>query len=223
MTVIRPAVEMTVVELRNYAQSLGIKNVKNYKKEDLLKEVDNRLSTPITTECVFDTENGVEDVCTKEFSYDLSKTMIENIECYYKVTRDMSLTKEELAELFFEKAEEEGFFIENGDIENFYQTYASFKNDEIEYKENNDRQKTVKKQIKKTYMHKEKPELGTQSRTIYDTILQHPSWSHYKIAFVLKCTYTNVRRVFKYYIEGRDIEGYKDSRSQDCFKRLKHI
>lgn len=236
-TVNKPAVEMTVVELRNYAQSLGIKNVKNYKKEELVKMTEKALMTSVSEEPVAITEDTIE-LPVADWDYDISLTMAENIDNFYDIFNDKNLTSEQLVKIFFEKAEEKGFSVEDEDRDRFVELYSkhfqTIDNTE-ETAENNEKteetkdssseekssKKTKKNTVKRTYIPKEKPDFGTQSRTIYDTILQHPSWSHYKIATVLNCTYTNVRRVFQSYIQNKNIEGYEDKRSSDCFRKVK--
>ena len=44
---------------------------------------------------------------------------------------------------------------------------------------------------------------GKQSLQIYEMLIEHPTWSHYKIRTIMGCTYTNVRRVWQLYVEGK--------------------
>lgn len=51
--------------------------------------------------------------------------------------------------------------------------------------------------------HISKP-IGEQSLRIYNTMVEHPIWTHYKIKSIIGCTYTNVRRVYLNYIKGTE-------------------
>lgn len=51
--------------------------------------------------------------------------------------------------------------------------------------------------------HISKP-IGEQSLRIYNTMVEHPTWTHYKIKSIIGCTYTNVRRVYLNYIKGTE-------------------
>lgn len=46
--------------------------------------------------------------------------------------------------------------------------------------------------------------IGEQSLRIYNTMVEHPTWTHYKIKSIIGCTYTNVRRVYLNYIKGTE-------------------
>ena len=37
-------------------------------------------------------------------------------------------------------------------------------------------------------------------------MIEHPTWTHYKIKSLLNCTYTNVRRVYLKYIKGTEYD-----------------
>lgn len=47
---------------------------------------------------------------------------------------------------------------------------------------------------------------GPQSLAIYNMMIEHPTWTHYKIKSLLNCTYTNVRRVYLKYIKGTEYD-----------------
>lgn len=51
--------------------------------------------------------------------------------------------------------------------------------------------------------HISKP-IGEQSLRIYNTMVEHPTWTHYKIKSIIGCTYTNIRRVYLNYIKGTE-------------------
>lgn len=51
--------------------------------------------------------------------------------------------------------------------------------------------------------HISKP-IGEQSLRIYNIMVEHPTWTHYKIKSIIGCTYTNVRRVYLNYIKGTE-------------------
>lgn len=53
--------------------------------------------------------------------------------------------------------------------------------------------------------HISKP-IGEQSLRIYNTMVEHPTWTHYKIKSIIGCTYTNVRRVYLNYIKGTEYD-----------------
>lgn len=53
--------------------------------------------------------------------------------------------------------------------------------------------------------HISKP-IGEQSLRIYNTMVEHPTWTHYKIKSIIGCTYTNIRRVYLNYIKGTEYD-----------------
>lgn len=68
---------------------------------------------------------------------------------------------------------------------------------------------TQEKPKKKTRANKRKgtrisKPIGEQSLRIYNTMVEHPTWTHYKIKSIIGCTYTNVRRVYLNYIKGTE-------------------
>lgn len=63
--------------------------------------------------------------------------------------------------------------------------------------------KKKKRENKRKGTHISKP-IGEQSLRIYNTMVEHPTWTHYKIKSIIGCTYTNVRRVYLNYIKGTE-------------------
>lgn len=65
--------------------------------------------------------------------------------------------------------------------------------------------KKKKRENKRKGTHISKP-IGEQSLRIYNTMVEHPTWTHYKIKSIIGCTYTNVRRVYLNYIKGTEYD-----------------
>lgn len=63
--------------------------------------------------------------------------------------------------------------------------------------------KKKKRENKRKGTHISKP-IGEQSLRIYNTMVEHPTWTHYKIKSIIGCTYTNIRRVYLNYIKGTE-------------------
>lgn len=170
---------MTVEQLRKRASELGIKNIKKYKKDELIalieeveKEVGLEGQTPEQKQALNDfikTYNGTAKVESDVLTITFDEASFTDAKKNYK-------------------AKSYGLAVLR--IDNTLRAISFI------------RGMKKKSSTKKASYHQDKPR-GKQSLEIYNMILEHPNWSHYKIRTIMNCTYTNVRRVWLLYIKDK--------------------
>lgn len=170
---------MTVEQLRKRASELGIKNIKKYKKDELIalieeaeKEVGLEGQTPEQKQALNDfikTYNGIAKVENDTIIITFDETSFADAKKNYK-------------------AKSYGLMMSN--LDNTLRTISFI------------RSMKKKPSGERIGYHQEKPR-GKQSLEIYNMMLEHPNWSHYKIRTIMNCTYTNVRRVWLLYVKDK--------------------
>lgn len=177
---------MNVDNLRKLASSLGIKNVKKYKKEELLKLVEEKqkAAQPI-------------DLNDKKKEYVGRKVILTSNDEKKEGKVDRIYTKsKDKTPMVTIKIGDENINITLDELENRKTDVYS-----LDVKERDEDEQYLPK--------------GEQSLKILQMIKDHPHWSHYKISQLLKCSYTNVHRVWKIY--GTNI--IKDKRNFGKYKK----
>lgn len=170
---------MTVEQLRKRASKLGIKNAKKYKKDELIVLIEEA-----------EKEVGLEGQTPeqKRALNDFVKTYNGTAEC-----------KGEQIFITFDEAHFD-------DAKKNYKAKSYgltvLKADDTLHTISFTISKKRKSSTKRASYRQEKPR-GKQSLEIYNMILEHPNWSHYKIRTIMNCTYTNVRRVWLLYIKDK--------------------
>lgn len=189
---------MKVVDLRSYAKELGIKNVKTYQKTDLVKkieEVQNELQPKVEEPVIEESAKSIEidPMITEEPSfYEFVKKYNDSIE----IQKDSA----KIEIIFSNKENYKAAIQEYKDSKKFKTNFYCFDNalhSIILYpKKSIERKKRTESDIPN----------GPQSLAIYNMMIEHPTWTHYKIKSLLNCTYTNVRRVYLKYIKGTEYD-----------------
>lgn len=183
---------MKVVDLRSYAKELGIKNTKTYQKVDLVKkieEVQNELQPKVEEPVAEESTKSIEinPLITKEPSF---YEFVEKYNGSIEIQKDSA----KIEIIFPNKENYEAAVQEYKNNKKFKTNFYCFDNflhSIILYKYS-ERKKRNKSEVP----------TGAQSLTIYNMMIEHPTWTHYKIKSILNCTYTNVRRVYLNYIKG---------------------
>lgn len=185
---------MKVVDLRSYAKELGIKNAKTYQKVDLVKkieEVQNELQPKVEEPVIEESTKSIEinPMITEEPSfYEFVKKYNGSIE----IQKDSA----KIEIIFSNKESYKAAVQEYKDSKKFKTNFYCFDNalhSIVLYpKKSIERKKRTESDIPN----------GPQSLAIYNMMIEHPTWTHYKIKSLLNCTYTNVRRVYLKYIKG---------------------
>lgn len=172
---------VTVEELRKRASELGIKNIKKYKKDELIvliekavkeKEVGLEGQTPEQRQALNDfikTYNGTVEYKGEQLCITFDEAHFDDAKKNYKA-KSYGLTMLK--------------------VDNILRTISFI----ISLKK--------KSSTKRASYRHEKPR-GKQSLEIYNMMLEHPNWSHYKIRTIMNCTYTNVRRVWLLYVKDK--------------------
>ena len=167
---------MTVEELRKRASELGIKNIKKYKKGELIalieeaeKEVGLEGQTPEQKQALNDfikTYNGTTKCNNEQIIITFDEAHFDDAKKNYK-------------------AKSYGLTILKADdtLRTISFTIS----------------KKRKSSTKRASYRQEKPR-GKQSLEIYNMMLEHPN---YKIRTIMNCTYTNVRRVWLLYVKDK--------------------
>lgn len=170
---------MTAEQLRKRASELGIKNIKKYKKDELIalieeaeKEVGLEGQTPEQKQALNDfikTYNGTTKCNNEQIIITFDEAHFDDAKKNYK-------------------AKSYGLTILKADdtLRTISFTIS----------------KKRKSSTKRASYRQEKPR-GKQSLEIYNMMLEHPNWSHYKIRTIMNCTYTNVRRVWLLYVKDK--------------------
>lgn len=169
---------MTVEQLRERASELGIENVKNVKKDELIalieeaeKEVGLEGQTPEQKQALNDfikTYNGTTKCNNEQIIITFDEAHFDDAKKNYK-------------------AKSYGLTILKADDTLRTISFTISKR---------------KSSTKRASYHQEKPR-GKQSLEIYNMMLEHLNWSHYKIHIIMNCTYTNVRRVWLLYVKDK--------------------
>jgi len=189
---------MKVVDLRSYAKELGIKNAKTYQKVDLVKkieEVQNELQPKVEEPVIEESAKSIEinPMITEEPSfYEFVKKYNGSIE----IQKDSA----KIEIIFSNKENYKAAVQEYKDSKKFKTNFYCFDNalhSIVLYpKKSIERKKRTESDIPN----------GPQSLAIYNMMIEHPTWTHYKIKSLLNCTYTNVRRVYLKYIKGTEYD-----------------
>lgn len=189
---------MKVVDLRSYAKELGIKNAKTYQKVDLVKkieEVQNELQPKVEEPVIEESAKSIEinPMITEEPSfYEFVKKYNGSIE----IQKDSA----KIEIIFSNKENYKAAVQEYKNNKKFKTNFYCFDNalhSIVLYpKKSIERKKRTESDIPN----------GPQSLAIYNTMIEHPTWTHYKIKSLLNCTYTNVRRVYLKYIKGTEYD-----------------
>ena len=189
---------MKVVDLRSYAKELGIKNVKTYQKTDLVKkieEVQNELQPKVEEPVIEESAKSIEinPMITEEPSfYEFVKKYNGSIE----IQKDSAKIEIIFSNKENYKAAVQEYKNNKKFKTNFY-CFDNFLHSIILYsKKSVERKKRTESDIPN----------GPQSLAIYNMMIEHPTWTHYKIKSLLNCTYTNVRRVYLKYIKGTEYD-----------------
>lgn len=189
---------MKVVDLRSYAKELGIKNAKTYQKVDLVKkieEVQNELQPKVEEPVIEESAKSIEinPMITEEPSfYEFVKKYNGSIE----IQKDSA----KIEIIFSNKENYKAAVQEYKNNKKFKTNFYCFDNalhSIVLYpKKSIERKKRTESDIPN----------GPQSLAIYNMMIEHPTWTHYKIKSLLNCTYTNVRRVYLKYIKGTEYD-----------------
>lgn len=189
---------MKVVDLRSYAKELGIKNAKTYQKTDLIKkieEVQNELQPKVEEPVIEESAKSIEinPMITEEPSfYEFVKKYNGSIE----IQKDSA----KIEIIFSNKENYKAAVQEYKNNKKFKTNFYCFDNalhSIVLYpKKSIERKKRTESDIPN----------GPQSLAIYNMMIEHPTWTHYKIKSLLNCTYTNVRRVYLKYIKGTEYD-----------------
>lgn len=189
---------MKVVDLRSYAKELGIKNAKTYQKVDLVKkieEVQNELQPKVEEPVIEESAKSIEinPMITEEPSfYEFVKKYNGSIE----IQKDSA----KIEIIFSNKENYKAAVQEYKDSKKFKTNFYCFDNTlhsiVLYPKKSIERKKRTESDIPN----------GPQSLAIYNMMIEHPTWTHYKIKSLLNCTYTNVRRVYLKYIKGTEYD-----------------
>lgn len=189
---------MKVVDLRSYAKELGIKNAKTYQKVDLVKkieEVQNELQPKVEEPVIEESTKSIEinPMITEEPSfYEFVKKYNGSIE----IQKDSAKIEIIFSNKENYKAAVQEYKNNKKFKTNFY-CFDNFLHSIILYsKKSVERKKRTESDIPN----------GPQSLAIYNMMIEHPTWTHYKIKSLLNCTYTNVRRVYLKYIKGTEYD-----------------
>jgi uncharacterized protein (DUF1697 family) len=189
---------MKVVDLRSYAKELGIKNAKTYQKVDLVKkieEVQNELQPKVEEPVIEESAKSIEinPMITEEPSfYEFVKKYNGSIE----IQKDSAKIEIIFSNKENYKAAVQEYKNNKKFKTNFY-CFDNFLHSIILYsKKSVERKKRTESDIPN----------GPQSLAIYNMMIEHPTWTHYKIKSLLNCTYTNVRRVYLKYIKGTEYD-----------------
>lgn len=189
---------MKVVDLRSYAKELGIKNAKTYQKVDLVKkieEVQNELQPKVEEPVIEESAKSIEinPMITEEPSfYEFVKKYNGSIE----IQKDSAKIEIIFSNKENYKAAVQEYKNNKKFKTNFY-CFDNFLHSIILYsKKSIERKKRTESDIPN----------GPQSLAIYNMMIEHPTWTHYKIKSLLNCTYTNVRRVYLKYIKGTEYD-----------------
>lgn len=189
---------MKVVDLRSYAKELGIKNAKTYQKVDLVKkieEVQNELQPKVEEPVIEESAKSIEinPMITEEPSfYEFVKKYNGSIE----IQKDSA----KIEIIFSNKENYKAAVQEYKDSKKFKTNFYCFDNTlhsiVLYPKKSIERKKRTESDIPN----------GPQSLAIYNMMIEHPTWTHYKIKSLLNCTYTNVRRVYLKYIKDTEYD-----------------
>lgn len=189
---------MKVVDLRSYAKELGIKNAKTYQKVDLVKkieEVQNELQPKVEEPVIEESAKSIEinPMITEEPSfYEFVKKYNGSIE----IQKDSAKIEIIFSNKENYKAAVQEYKNNKKFKTNFY-CFDNFLHSIILYsKKSVERKKRTERDIPN----------GPQSLAIYNMMIEHPTWTHYKIKSLFNCTYTNVRRVYLKYIKGTEYD-----------------
>lgn len=190
---------MKVVDLRSYAKELGIKNAKTYQKVDLVKkieEVQNELQPKVEEPVIEESAKSIEinPMITEEPSF------YEFVEKYNGAIAIETKEDSTKISINFSKESYKAAVQEYKDSKKFKTNFYCFDNalhSIVLYpKKSVERKKRTESDIPN----------GPQSLAIYNMMIEHPTWTHYKIKSLLNCTYTNVRRVYLKYIKGTEYD-----------------
>lgn len=210
MKTIEDAKKLKMIELRCYAKTLGIKNINKFSKDELAKMIIEILTAreaekndaPIVEEVkevlveevVEEKNEDLLEIDRKLIAGDSSfftfvekydgKIDLSNLERDRKIT--IAFSGEKYKDAVQEYKESRRFKTNFYCFDNYLHTITLYPRD-------------IKR--KREHIKRDRP-LGEQSLAIYNMIIEHPNWTHYKIKTILNCTYTNVRRVYLSYIKG---------------------
>lgn len=178
--------EMNVEQLRKRANELNIKNAKKFKKDELIamiNEKEEALKPKMEIDPSISKKQEFYDFVMKYkgvFDKSTSSTRVYVIfpkECYNDAVYEYKSIKKTLGATFY--------------------CYDKFLCQIV----------FARKQVKEKRS-KEALDMprGEQSLKIYKMLIEHPTWSHYKIRTILNCTYTNVRRVWLIYVKDKFVD-----------------
>lgn len=176
--------EMTVEQLRKRASELGIKNAKKFKKDELIamiNEKEEALKPKVEIDPSLSKKQEFYDFINKyDASVQVDETRITltfSKELYNDAVEEHKVNKKSFGVMFY-----------------CYDKYL--------------RQIIFVRKQKKERKTKEALDMprGEQSLKIYKMLIEHPTWSHYKIRSILNCTYTNVRRVWLIYVKDKFVD-----------------
>lgn len=175
---------VTIEVLRKRASELGIKNVKQYKKDELIKLVEEKECERKDLEDLknLSTNKEVLESFLNENPVSILQKNDGEFELHYK-------DKEALDKAFKSiNANEFGFIVAK--VDKFLNIISLVK-------------LLSKKKNKTVYKTTIDAPKGEQSRNILQMMKDHPTWSHYKISKIIGCSYTNVYRVWKLWGENK--------------------
>lgn len=178
--------EMNVEQLRKRASELNIKNAKKFKKDELIamiNEKEEALKPKMEIDPSISKKQEFYDFVMKYkgvFDKSTSSTRVYVTfpkECYNDAVCEYKSIKKTLGATFY--------------------CYDKFLCQIV----------FARKQVKEKRS-KEALDMprGEQSLKIYKMLIEHPTWSHYKIRTILNCTYTNVRRVWLIYVKDKFVD-----------------
>jgi hypothetical protein len=178
--------EMNVEQLRKRASELNIKNAKKFKKDELIamiNEKEEALKPKMEIDPSISKKQEFYDFVMKYkgvFDKSTSSTRVYVTfpkECYNDAVYEYKSIKKTLGATFY--------------------CYDKFLCQIV----------FARKQVKEKRS-KEALDMprGEQSLKIYKMLIEHPTWSHYKIRTILNCTYTNVRRVWLIYVKDKFVD-----------------
>lgn len=172
---------MTIEQLRKKASELGIKNIKKYKKDELIVLIEEALKKKSIE---FEGQTPEQKQALSDFITSYNGTVERRGEQIIITFNEESFTD---ARKNY-KAKSYGLTL--AEIDNTLRTISFI------------RSIKMKPSTEKVGSRYDKPR-GKQSLEIYNMILEHPNWSHYKIRTIMNCTYTNVRRVWLLYVKDK--------------------
>lgn len=176
--------EMNVEQLRKRASELNIKNAKKFKKDELIAMI-NEKEEALKPKMEIDPS-----ISKKQEFYDFVNKyegVIEVDETHVRLTFSKDL---------YNEAVEEYKSIKKTLGAKFYCYEKSLHQIVFVHKQ-------VKEKRSKEALDMPR---GEQSLKIYKMLIEHPTWSHYKIRTILNCTYTNVRRVWLIYVKDKFVD-----------------